>query len=380
MKLLIVNQPLANRGDESAHRALLGDLRRRFPDSSIEVFLINKTEADTALFRVEGVTYTHMTMKRHFHKFTSGLMRKGMPMASLVYPQARTIYAKMKNADWVICAPGGMDMGGFRDWLHLYIMRMAVAANRNVAYIGRSIGPFSDDDFSAISAKVLKSFRFLSLRDKESYDCAAALGANPVKTLDSAFLCRPALANPYASHGRKYGVFVPNSLNWHVNFKTLTDSEVISFWRGLLLAIRAQYPDHTMIMLPQLCGSGNDAPFFRKIAGDLPDVIVEDNTISSDIQQAVIRDASFVVGARYHSVVFSINNGTPFAALSYEHKIKGLLATLGLDDRMVPLSKDDLTAATIDRVLQVLATPCPDKSGEAAEIARKGINAFYELV
>lgn len=36
-----------------------------------------------------------------------------------------------------------------------------------------------------------------------------------------------------------------------------------------------------------------------------------------------------MIGARYHSIVFALNQGVPCVALSYEHKISGLLETLG---------------------------------------------------
>lgn len=378
MKFLVVNQPLSNRGDESAHRAFIADMQRRFPSCDIEVFLINMKDEDIALFRVEGVTYTNMQIKGAFYKFSVGLMKKGMIMPGLLNAQVRMIYKKMRSADWVICAPGGMDMGGFRNWLHLYLMRLAVVANKNVAYFARSIGPFSSDLFSRLSADVLRRVKFLSLRDKESYDCAMALGAKPIQTLDSAFLCRTQKPNPF--EGRKYCVFVPNSLNWHVCFKSLSDEDVAQFYRKILLRVAEKYPEMEIVMLPQLCGSGNDAPFFKRVSEGIARVVVEENTADSDTQQAIVGGAAFVIGARYHSIVFAINNAAPFVALSYEHKIKGLLGTLGLGDRLVPLSKDDLNDDTVNRVLQVLSEPCPDKSAQAENIARKGINALYELI
>lgn len=67
-------------------------------------------------------------------------------------------------------------------------------------------------------------------------------------------------------------------------------------------------------------------------------IIVISDQYSSDIQQTIISSAKFVVGARYHSVVFAINNNVPFVALSYEHKIAGLLNTLDKTDRMIDIT------------------------------------------
>ena len=61
---------------------------------------------------------------------------------------------------------------------------------------------------------------------------------------------------------------------------------------------------------------------------DCLSLIVLSDTNGSDIQQAIIKKATYLIGARYHSIVFAVNQGTPFISLSYEHKMCGLLETL----------------------------------------------------
>lgn len=93
-------------------------------------------------------------------------------------------------------------------------------------------------------------------------------------------------------------------------------------------------------MLPQLYGVGawGDQRYFEKLRAQSAHrdrIVVLPETVGSDVQQAVIAKARFMVGARYHSIVFAINNRVPFVALSYEHKMPGLLALLGLEERSV---------------------------------------------
>ena len=66
-------------------------------------------------------------------------------------------------------------------------------------------------------------------------------------------------------------------------------------------------------------------------------IVLPDN-LSSDIQQSIIADSILVVGARYHSIVFAINNCVPFAALSYEHKMIGLLEILNKSNLKVDIT------------------------------------------
>ena len=83
-------------------------------------------------------------------------------------------------------------------------------------------------------------------------------------------------------------------------------------------------------MLPQTFNyntyTGDDIGFMHDTAKNFSTekVAVIDDIYSSDIQQTVISGSDFVIGARYHSIVFAINNAVPFMALNYEHKFKGL--------------------------------------------------------
>ena len=52
---------------------------------------------------------------------------------------------------------------------------------------------------------------------------------------------------------------------------------------------------------------------------------------------ATVPKSDFLIGARYHSIVFAINNNIPFVALSYEHKIAGLLKQLNKESQSVDI-------------------------------------------
>ena len=81
-----------------------------------------------------------------------------------------------------------------------------------------------------------------------------------------------------------------------------------------------------------------DEDYFNRLKAENEKVIVIPTYYDSDIQQAIIKRAQFVVGARYHTIVFSINNETPFVCLSYEHKMKNMLEILSLDSYSIDIS------------------------------------------
>ena len=145
--------------------------------------------------------------------------------------------------------------------------------------------------------------------------------------------------------------------------------------------------DLSIVMLPQTFGNGDmrdDIHLFRMIADKLNDkrVIVVPDCYSSDLQQQIIKNSQFVIGARYHSIVFAINQNVPFIALSYEHKIAGLLATLGIDNSMVDFTNTMLTPAEKDKCIAEIKKLLPVISSneevrrKAKRIAKNGLDQF----
>ena len=138
------------------------------------------------------------------------------------------------------------------------------------------------------------------------------------------------------------------------------------------------YPKHKIVMLPQTNNqTRNDYQYFRELRETFsrkePVVIIPD-TYSSDVQQAVIRQAALMVGARYHSIVFAINQGIPFISLSYEHKMAGLLESLGETDRMIDITNIFTDNAATDQACQHFRNlACNLKSADAARAKAKGI-------
>ena len=85
-----------------------------------------------------------------------------------------------------------------------------------------------------------------------------------------------------------------------------------------------------MVMLPQMFGSENDVDFFRQIAsaseyGDR--VFVIEDIYSSDVQQTIVSNAQFLVGARYHSI-FCNKQRDSILSLAYEDKMTNTLICL----------------------------------------------------
>jgi polysaccharide pyruvyl transferase WcaK-like protein len=90
---------------------------------------------------------------------------------------------------------------------------------------------------------------------------------------------------------------------------------------------------------------GDDRLFYRRLLADFPDILARlddrHRTPAEDLQTIARSRAIFAM--RFHSVVFALGTGSPFAAVDYTMggKIQGLLQDIGETDRIIPLESFD---------------------------------------
>jgi colanic acid/amylovoran biosynthesis protein len=354
MNILIINQPVENRGDESAHRSLMRALIEQCPAAHITVAFVGEDEESVRQMEVLGakVKYVAIPMKRGASRIPALAFKLRLRrLVAFLHPAYRQLKRMIEAADYVVNAPGGICMGGFRSWRHIFYLMMARDCGRSVAYYSRSFGPFSETTgqdrlFRRISLLLLNSFDFLAIRDRSTMKFADQLGLRYTTAIDTAFLDVPNASIPSGVTTEigttDYVVFVPNALMWHVDYRGADSHRIDGFFLRILDLLRTQYPSSKVVMLPQLFNAGTlgDSVYFidlRSRSSHRQHVVVLPDCYGSDIQQAIIGKARLVVGARYHSIVFAVNNRVPFVALSYEHKISGMLATLNIEDRALDI-------------------------------------------
>ncbi len=362
MHLLLIEQPLNNRGDEAAHRGLIHALLTHYPDLTIDILFYGRKQHEIDYFKVasDRVNYLNIPLKSHrfftIHRILNLIMMLNVPLLLYTLPVVRKVLSVYRRADCIMCAPGGMNLGGFQDWTHTAFLYLAVKTRKPVIYFARSIGPFSeasylDKQFKKLSLRLLNKFSYISLRDKKSQEMAERMHIKFHSTIDSAFLFVDS-ANVKlpktieANLAGDYIVVVPNSLTWHKDFNDLPYDFVKSFWVELINMLFVCYPNSQIVMLPQTIGYtkilADGFVYFNEIKQMTTNpgrIYVLDEQYGSDIQQAIIKNARCLIGARYHSVIFAINQQIPFVSLSYEHKMTGVLNCLSLQANEVLIKK-----------------------------------------
>lgn len=354
--ILVINQPYGNRGDESAHRALIRSLNNSLPNTKIVVLTLFDYINAEKDFIVNHPNNQYINFLFP-HNLGASLIAKWslqfgfLRIAMALHPILKKLKPYYQNADWVLCAPGGICMGGFQDWYHLFMLHLAKLYKKPLAYYSRSFGPFPtytwlNRRFKKLSLEILNYFSFLSIRDKKSMELADQLQLQYISSIDTAFLEKPQVKLPADIEflaNEKIIIFVPNSLTWHYAYQIYSQDIIDNFYVNILSQIQHSFPEHKIVMLPQLCsiGAKGDYYYFTKLQNKFcnqQNIIVLDDQYSSDVQQTIIRNATLVIGSRYHSIVFAINNNVPFVAINYEHKIAGLLELLHLSKYQVDIT------------------------------------------
>lgn len=355
MKFLLINQALFNRGDESAHKALVYNLLLKFPDCSIEVLFVGKDPEALEDFIIADprVKYTNLPVSDFFRRTYVRILKTGLLWRWFIMSTPRIIFAKYRSADWVISSPGDASLGARYDWDHLFLLKLAQMAGAHIAYLGRSIGPLPDGSpiirrFNSLSIKVLRKLDFISLRDVFSEEVATGLGLKFRSTYDLSFLGTPLAQIPRTIRekiGNRYAIVVPNYLVQYPELRSrVSPTAIRGFYEELLRDTLEKFPDLRIVLLPQLFNGtsyiGRDMTFFQDVADAVKDerICVIPDACSSDVHQAIYRDARFVIGGSLHSLVFAINNNVPFVALCHEERASKTLARLGKTERIVDLS------------------------------------------
>lgn len=152
MKILIINQHSHNHGDEAAGKALIRSLYEEgFRDIAVS-YNLAKTDPES-MFHYKTVRQISSVIR---DRGSWRLAKWAMKYPHSIYrflPRYRKDYWEIRKADYVISAPGGINMGLYRDYGYVWRLSEAVRLGKKVAIYSPSIGPFDTQDFSTIHHK-----------------------------------------------------------------------------------------------------------------------------------------------------------------------------------------------------------------------------------
>ncbi|MHC4131893.1 MAG: polysaccharide pyruvyl transferase family protein [Planctomycetota bacterium] len=379
IKIVVTNSHANNRGDEAAQRSMIHSIRAFVPNAQFTVL----TTFPDGLSLQEGVkilkTFSASKIIGFLILLWTMLRALGLRLPTFRNRKLK-IVREMAKADIIISAPGGPYFGDLyssheiRE--HLFHIFLSKILRKPVMIYAPSMGPFNSRKRNILRRYLLNKVEIITLRDhisKEYLDSLKLTRPLVYLTADSAFqdtinvekgkIESIMIAEKIIDHqdeipNRKPLVGItPTGPNW--NFRDSVDAQEKQEDYNKIIAKTIDYLvdkfDATIVFFPQLYGKSDDVPLINEITSfvNKKDAVrVLSNKWNSEIQQAIISQMDFVIGNRYHSVIFSLKAEIPTICLAYEHKSVGIMQAAKLDKYVININ--DLTYELLfDKINQV---------------------------
>ena len=341
MNLLIFGANWHNRGDESAVRAMIDEIRIAIPKCNIKIHF-NQL--------VDHIPYDDIAILKPFkrcagrNKLKVALYKLSLKTNGKVpYPDNNSANAfyeflhAVRWADYVIYAPGGPCIGDYyhaRELL-LDMLDLIIKNRKPFSLFAPSVGPFT---YSVKRIKrTLEHADIICFREEisQKYFHDICPHKKTTVTLDSAFQHsinldeNLKLYNTYkdlhdfiAQNKKIIGITITN-LQWHRNYKNDSWAKIIEDGFSQFISYLLEH-DFGVLFIPQLFGKDNDKIYMSTFVKGENCYVMSDE-YDCYFQQYIIAKLFAVVGMRYHSNIFSAKMGTPFISVSYEKKMQGFM-------------------------------------------------------
>jgi polysaccharide pyruvyl transferase WcaK-like protein len=373
MKVAIVNAyDRHNAGDAALLSALISQVRLAFPDADISYAGLESRLEHSEFEGVRNLGSIRRWVGDDTVARGRRIRRKALAVGLLLLPAvALRILARKSSteggsepvdevralvrADLVVGLGGGY-MNGTPSWAGtlnvLFLLLPLILANRlrrPTVLAPQSYGPFGGRVQVTMVRFCLNRVGHVYVREDSSLDLLRASGVRVSvlsRGIDSAFALddRPPShpAAPDRAARPRVGI---TARAW------LPERKQESYERSLAAFVDwlQQSRGAMVTLVPQVTSKyqgDDDRIVTRRVASycATAPAVIEDQLDHVALRN-LYGDFDFVVGTRFHSVIFSLTSGTPALAIEYEHKTSGIMGDLGLGQWVMPIE-----AVTADRL------------------------------
>ncbi len=370
MKILIVNAYVReNAGDAAILNVLVGQLRKTYHGSEIKV---GSLEDPVACTTFEGAVNIGSTRRYVGVEDVLRIRRIARKILSVVIAKVwfkgpLTLYKSILNrllpkeikaeldaiaaADLVVFlgggqlnAPDSLD-GNFNIFYLTFPILLAERLGKTVIFCPQSYGPFGNERQNKLVRSALNKAALIMVREETSYKILTGLGIAPEKmllTIDSGFAFRTAkkvdLRQKYQlkKTAKIVGITVRN---W------LSAGKQASLEKSIAQTIDYLHEkDYEVLLIPQVTANyrqDDDRIVEARIAQycqpSHPPILMKEMADAHTLK-AIYDDVDFLIGTRFHSVIFSLTSYVPCIAIEYDHKTSGIMSGLGLGEWVMKIA------------------------------------------
>lgn len=329
MKITIINQHTLNFGDDLAGISAIKYMKEQFgKDTIFSIFYRTEGKIDFKDDKIKN--FDGISMKKiGVGNILSFLFFSFFGKKTSKNKYLNLYLNEVNSSDIVFISPCGANIGIYKDWAFLISIIISIRLKKRPVFHNNTIGKSGHILFDKIASYYLK-YCDLYVREINSLKYLESKNLFSIRGVDSAFMFRN---SEYKTIDDQYILFIPTRMdNWHPDFKNFSVEEIMES-RIIRPMISFAKEKHLKIfILPHLYGETNESKLlesYRKIivSSGIDDINVDILECSSCYEyDSYISQAKFVVSMRYHGVVMSIKNRTPFLSLAYENKMAEVCA------------------------------------------------------
>jgi polysaccharide pyruvyl transferase WcaK-like protein len=409
MKIVIVNAfERGNRGDAALLSVAIAQVREAFPGVRVAIAGFERPEdrpefdgtpnlgsvrryvGDESAGRIARISRKAAALGLAAVAALPGAARPVRLLARLLPGEMRAEITALADADLVLSLGGGYlnARDDFASDLNIafLLLPLWLAQRFKVPVVlgPQSFGPFPRRRQQAMIRRVVGAARRTVVREAISVDRLAEAGMpldRVERGVDSAFAFRGTSRRPWRA---ELGVPAAAELVLVTARRYLAEPEQTRYEAAMAVTVRhlLDRPDCHVVLVPQVtCAfqGDDDRTVNARIAAAIrhPRLhVLDDAALDHHDVFALYALADAIVGTRFHSVIFGLTAGVPCLAVEYDHKTRGIMRELGLEQWVIRMSEArpeslaalaDALMADRDAYRAHLAATLPDYRARAAE-------------
>lgn len=276
----------------------------------------------------------------------------------LLSKEEKETLAVMKESEACFVKGGGFihSAGKFTDlytiYYQLFHIALAHSLGKPVYVMPNSFGPFHGFGVESMVRKVLKQCKLVTVRESISGKMLDEIGVDNYSFPDLGFVLNKSkkeyneISVIREQHSNRKLVAItarpyrfPTSNNSAQKYRNYVQS-MISFSKWLYSKnYLPAFVEHTLSETTH----ENDGSCIAEIVSKLSQgeyALVGDKDYTCRDLKAIYSEFDYVVGTRFHSVIFSLVEGVPSIAITYGgNKGQGIMRDIGLSDYAIPMSE-----------------------------------------
>jgi len=351
-RLILTNQHVDNRGDESATIGAVRSLRKNFgQDTAITAYLQSGTKykflPDSYAVDGKAMIIAPLGILEMLGWVLFKLIH--IDIRRLCSRRFREFIATHEQADIVISSCGGPYIGDIyinHEFIHLLHLAVPLLLNKKTVFYAPSMGPFHNPLMNFFRRIILKKVGLIILRDSISFNYVKEFlpGQTNIYLTTDACLADDLELEGIQKQPDTIGITPLDYKYPLADDKITMKANYEKAIAGVLDQLMEQNKALRVEFFPQLFAKHSDVPYINKIIGMLKypqRAFVFSDQKSGRDQQFEIASLDFMIATRYHSAIFACKVNTPVVCIAYEHKLVAFMESANLSEYCLDIYKLD---------------------------------------